>query len=216
MRQGEAGRYFFQAGSVCIPGQSLTTYRSDTSLIVSQARGEWKIKLASRSKRSISEEMYHNVNLLSHYLRKALIILIDREKLEMSMARFFTKLSVDKPVIRNNYAFQIVPPMDDPRRQDSLDPNELAWSTVQHGDEDNFDQSTKKPKTGEGEEEPVGNATNTFFRTERQTLRRLPRTGAIVFTIRTYLDPIVELAKEPGIPGRMASAVRSWPEDVQV
>ena len=52
------------------------------------------------------------------------------------------------------------------------------------------------------------------LRVERQTLRRLPRTGAIVFTIRVYLTPIEELAKEPGVPGRMASAIRSWPDDV--
>jgi len=52
------------------------------------------------------------------------------------------------------------------------------------------------------------------LRTERQSLRRLPRSGAIVFTIRTYLFPVEELAKETGVPGRMASAIRSWPEDV--
>lgn len=33
-----------------------------------------------------------------------------------------------------------------------------------------------------------------FFRVERQTLRRLPRTGDILFTIRTYTCPLSELA----------------------
>lgn len=42
----------------------------------------------------------------------------------------------------------------------------------------------------------------------------LPRSGGIVFTIRTYFIPITEVAKEPYVPGRLASAIRSWGEDV--
>lgn len=52
------------------------------------------------------------------------------------------------------------------------------------------------------------------FRSERQSLRRLPRTGAVVFTIRTYFVPVTELVREPFVPGRLASAVRSWGDDV--
>jgi len=52
------------------------------------------------------------------------------------------------------------------------------------------------------------------FRSERQTLRRLPKSGGIVFTIRTYFHPIKEIGEEPGVPGRLASAVRSWGDDV--
>ncbi|KIO34631.1 hypothetical protein M407DRAFT_13409 [Tulasnella calospora MUT 4182] len=55
-----------------------------------------------------------------------------------------------------------------------------------------------------------------YFRSERQSLRRLPRTGAILFTIRTYYEPVTSLAREPGVPGRMASALRSWSEDVAI
>jgi len=36
----------------------------------------------------------------------------------------------------------------------------------------------------------------------------------VVFTIRTYFLPIVEICEEKGVPGRLASAVRSWGEDV--
>jgi hypothetical protein len=42
----------------------------------------------------------------------------------------------------------------------------------------------------------------------------LPRSGAIVFTIRTYIEPVTKLAEEPSVPGRMADAIRSWPPDV--
>ena len=35
-----------------------------------------------------------------------------------------------------------------------------------------------------------------------------------MFTIRTYFAPVVEIAQEPFVPGRLASAVRSWGDDV--
>lgn len=53
-----------------------------------------------------------------------------------------------------------------------------------------------------------------YFRSERQSLRRLPRSGGVVFTIRTYFEPIMKVAEEVGVPGRLASAVRSWGDDV--
>ena len=55
---------------------------------------------------------------------------------------------------------------------------------------------------------------NHYLRSERQTLRRLPRSGGVVFTIRTYFHPITEIVEEPYVPGRLASAVRSWGDDV--
>ncbi len=45
-------------------------------------------------------------------------------------------------------------------------------------------------------------------------MRRLPRSRGVLLTIRTYFDPVTEIAEEPGVPGRQASAVRSWGEDV--
>lgn len=43
---------------------------------------------------------------------------------------------------------------------------------------------------------------------------RLPKSGGVVFTIRTYFQPITEICKEKYVPGRLASAVRSWGDDV--
>jgi hypothetical protein len=48
------------------------------------------------------------------------------------------------------------------------------------------------------------------LRVERQTLRRLPRSGAIVFTIRVYMTPLAELG--PGEAGRLAAAIRGVKE----
>jgi hypothetical protein len=53
-----------------------------------------------------------------------------------------------------------------------------------------------------------------WFRSERQTLRRLPKSGGVVFTIRTYFHPITEICEESYVPGRLASAVRSWGDNV--
>lgn len=35
-----------------------------------------------------------------------------------------------------------------------------------------------------------------------------------MFTIRTYFHPITEIAEELYVPGRLASAIRSWGDDV--
>lgn len=48
------------------------------------------------------------------------------------------------------------------------------------------------------------------FRSERQSLRRLPKSKALLFTIRTYFEPVTVIAKEPHVPGRLAEAIRAW------
>ena len=45
------------------------------------------------------------------------------------------------------------------------------------------------------------------LRVERQTLRRLPRTGAALFTIRVWLAPLASLA---GDPERLAAFAQAW------
>ena len=49
-------------------------------------------------------------------------------------------------------------------------------------------------------------AENVFLRVERQTLRKLPRTGDILFTIRIYVDPLEALERQPDAP-RIAAAL---------
>ncbi|RKS72698.1 uncharacterized protein DUF3445 [Motilibacter peucedani] len=49
------------------------------------------------------------------------------------------------------------------------------------------------------------------LRTERQTLRRLPRTGAVVFTIRTFVDPLAVLADDPAACAQVAGWLRGLP-----
>jgi hypothetical protein len=49
-----------------------------------------------------------------------------------------------------------------------------------------------------------------FIRSERQTLRKLPETGAIVFTIGIYLAPLGSLSREN--IARMAESLATIPE----
>ena len=133
----------------------------------------------------------------------------------MSMDRFFRRLPLDKPVIRNNYAFQVV---QEPGAG-AIDPDELAWAETMNGSEDasEYARAAHANAQADARKRGVGTAATpgtVRLRSERQTLRRLPRTGAIVFTIHVYQTRIADLAGEPGVPGRMASALRSWPEDV--
>ena len=56
------------------------------------------------------------------------------------------------------------------------------------------------------------------FRVERQTMRVLPRTRAVLFGIRTYVRPLAELAADPLSacePGRLAAGDRPGVRGVQ-
>ncbi|MEM6581989.1 MAG: DUF3445 domain-containing protein [Pseudomonadota bacterium] len=49
-----------------------------------------------------------------------------------------------------------------------------------------------------GAEPSPNEHTKLFYRCERQTLRRLPKSGSIVFTIRVYVHPLEQLSEHPG------------------
>lgn len=115
-----------------------------------------------------------------------------KSKLEKGMMNFFRRVTPEKPVLRNNYFIQV----DDC----------LPWSSS-IGDEDS-------EGIGWFTAEKNKAIRHHYFRSERQSLRRLPRSGGVVFTIRTYFHPITDICDEPYVPGRMASAVRSWGDDV--
>jgi len=58
----------------------------------------------------------------------------------------------------------------------------------------NWKEKLFHPETGRNDTAEAGEA---VVRVERQTLTKLPQTGAIVFTIRIYLDPVVLFEKHP-------------------
>ena len=122
-----------------------------------------------------------------------------KSKLEKGMMNFFRRMQPQAPVLRNNYFLQV----DD----------NLAWSDS-IGSEDAEYQEGQQQMEGWATAEKNKAIEHHHFRSERQSLRRLPRSGGVVFTIRTYFEPMTKICQEPGVPGRLASAVRSWGEDV--
>ena len=52
-----------------------------------------------------------------------------------------------------------------------------------------------------------------YWRVERQTLRRLPRSGAIVFGIRITLHSVQSLAAWPGAQDALAAILARLPAD---
>ncbi|KAK7187854.1 hypothetical protein DPSP01_010899 [Paraphaeosphaeria sporulosa] len=114
-----------------------------------------------------------------------------QEKLMKSMNRFFARMTPDQPVIRNNFFIQL----DDG----------LHWSH-RMGDEKNVNQVASWANANSKDL----TIDEIHFRSERQSLRRLPKSGALMFTIRTYFEPITVIAQEPHVPGRLAEAIRAW------
>jgi hypothetical protein len=54
-----------------------------------------------------------------------------------------------------------------------------------------------------------------YLRVERETLRRFPVSGAVLFTIRTYVTPIPVVAADPAVADRLAVALDTLPPDVR-
>jgi hypothetical protein len=52
------------------------------------------------------------------------------------------------------------------------------------------------------------------LRSERQTLRRLPASGGVLFTIRTQQVPLAVVAGRPEVAGRLAGAIDAWSDDL--
>lgn len=116
-----------------------------------------------------------------------------KEKLQTPMDRFFTKLTPEKGVCRNNYFIQTD---DDVAWSHAIGPedsDEIGWYTA---------QSATDPE-------------KLMFRSERQSLRRLPRSGGILFTIRTYFLPVKQIVQEPYVPRRLLNGIKAWNPTVQ-
>ncbi|KAA1466040.1 hypothetical protein DENSPDRAFT_876198 [Dentipellis sp. KUC8613] len=206
MIEGKDGQYYLQAGAIVVPGS-------------------WRVA----DKIGMPLDEIHFTGEVPSY----------KEKLQLSLNRFFRRLPLDGPVVRENWLIQILnpallnageaPPAGHPSLQD---PDEIAWSTTMYGREEDYAHVpssyalSRSPPASEPTAvtppptpprkprsmPPVTPAT-LRLRTEHQTLRRLPKTGAIVFTIRTYSTPVEQMAREAGVPGRLAGAVRGMSEE---
>ena len=89
------------------------------------------------------------------------------------LLRIFDNLQVERPAWRLNWSIYDGPELYAPRRR----PGPRLWLS-----------------------EGVVADANCFIRIERQTLRKLPATGFILFTIKVLLDPLAALGRHPEGP----------------
>jgi hypothetical protein len=110
------------------------------------------------------------------------------ERLGRPVDRFFEKLAPERPVWRINWSL-----VDEP----------TLFLPEGHGRKD-ADASITAENAGE----------RVWLRVERQTLRRLPGSGAVVFGIRIYRHPLSSLAAAPEAAGHLARWLGELPEDL--
>jgi hypothetical protein len=95
----------------------------------------------------------------------------------------------------------------------TLKPDRLVWrlNWVIHDDPALFQQggARRAPRI-----DPAHAGDALWLRVERQTLRRLSRTAAIVFTVRTHVTPLGLAITSPDAAQALAAAVRSMPDAI--
>ncbi len=111
------------------------------------------------------------------------------EQLSSTMDRFFTRLKAERPVWRVNWSI-----VDDP----------ALYLPKGHGRRER-DHGITAENAGD----------KLWLRMERQTLRRLPRTADVLFTIRIYVHPLHELTARPDRATALAAAIRALPSELQ-
>ena len=113
------------------------------------------------------------------------------------------------------YADRLARPVD--RFMRHLKPGHIAarlnWSLL---DDPALFQPGGKWRTDGGSGVTVENAgCCVFLRVERQTLRRLPESGAVLFAIRVHVYPLEQVIDGPARAAVLAAAVRALPAEVQ-
>lgn len=118
------------------------------------------------------------------------------EKLKLSMNRFFTRIEPSQFVTRSNFSVQTHPLyyVDDSNKGHNL-PEDHEQQPIPIEDLD-FEREV-------------------HYRSERQVLTKLPESKAVVFTIRTYLEPLSVLKNDgPEVCRRLIGAINGLPHDI--
>jgi hypothetical protein len=106
------------------------------------------------------------------------------ERLAAPVDRFFGSIRVERPVWRVNWSLVDTPMLFLPPEHRGH-PREIAAE-----------------RAGE----------DLWLRVERQTLRRLPRSGDVAFGIHTYVEPLAEAIESPKAAQALAARIREMPE----
>jgi hypothetical protein len=89
----------------------------------------------------------------------------------------------------------------------------LNWSLLD--DPALFQPAGKWRSNASTEITPANAGSRIFLRVERQTLRRLPVTEAILFGVRVHVYPLEQVIKQPAIAADLAEAVEALPAEMQ-
>ncbi|KPM34258.1 hypothetical protein AK830_g12316 [Neonectria ditissima] len=111
-----------------------------------------------------------------------------KEKMEFSMDRFFTKMPAASPIQRGSWGLEIGEPLYLP-----ADHPDFGHREVQN--------PSLKPE-------------DLNLRVDWQTLRRLPLSGAIVFSFKALFTPISEFRDEPYIPSIVLKVLNEGKENL--
>ncbi|PPS46095.1 hypothetical protein B1A85_02310 [Chroococcidiopsis sp. TS-821] len=112
------------------------------------------------------------------------------QKLEQPVNKFFDRLKPEFPGYRLNWGI--------------VDSPEL-FLTQPHGCAA-FGEDITAENAGE----------KLWLRVERQTLRRLPKSGGILFTIRTYVYALKSIVRDRQIASQLAAVIQQIPQEMQI
>jgi hypothetical protein len=105
------------------------------------------------------------------------------DRMARPVDRFFSALQVERPVWRTNWSLVDTPELFRPP------------------------EHRTRPRTIDA----ARAGEQLWLRVERQTLRRLPRSGSVLFGIRTYVEPLAEVTADPEVAQALADRVREMP-----
>ncbi|KAG7665981.1 uncharacterized protein J8A68_000411 [[Candida] subhashii] len=117
-------------------------------------------------------------------------------KLKLSMNRYFQRMTPGQFITRSNFSVQTHGKyyVDDSNKGHNL-PEGFVQTELPYEELDFENQ--------------------VHYRSERQTLTKLPKSGAVVFTIRTYLMPIAQVKAEgEEVAMRLKGAIEKLPPDI--
>lgn len=105
-----------------------------------------------------------------------------KEKMQLSMDRFFAKFPTDRPIQRGSWGLEV----DEPLFMPPGDPHEAHRLT----------------------QSPTLDLSRIHLRVDWQTLRRLPVSGAIIFNFKALFTPVTRFREEAYVPALCARILR--------
>ncbi|ODV97835.1 hypothetical protein PACTADRAFT_20862, partial [Pachysolen tannophilus NRRL Y-2460] len=118
------------------------------------------------------------------------------EKLQLAMNKFFNRINSSQYVVRNNWSIQT---------HDKI--HDLG---LNHGKPGQDISKIEKLKP------EFLDFNKVFLRSERQVLTRLPKTKAVVMSIKTYFTPLIKLREEENMSEVLCNAIDGLPDDLAI